>query len=106
MKSRHAAALALVGWYLMIPPMGLHVEVEYNAPLSQWDMMGSFDSADECEKAYQQYNEAGDQRQRGRARIRVLFTLASRHAMHRQRRPAPQGKISDEVTPRRATAAR
>ncbi len=62
MKRRHAAALALVGWYLMMPPVyqnGKEVErdidiggghLDETAPLSKWAIVGSFDSAAECEK--------------------------------------------------------
>jgi hypothetical protein len=52
MNPRHAAALALVGWYLMSPPLspdGKRV-VGY-APLSEWQIGESFDSAAECEQA-------------------------------------------------------
>jgi hypothetical protein len=43
MKLRHAAALALVGWYLMLPPpFG-------QASLDQWDILSAFDTAQECE---------------------------------------------------------
>jgi hypothetical protein len=42
-KPRHAAALALVGWYLMTPPPD-----NVNAPISQWDVGASYDSADQC----------------------------------------------------------
>src|SRR6185312_12144148 len=34
MKPRHAAALALVGWYLMMPPW--NPALDANAPLSKW----------------------------------------------------------------------
>jgi hypothetical protein len=44
MKSRHAAALALVGWYVMVPPLG-----KLHDPLSAWLMVKVFDSADECQ---------------------------------------------------------
>jgi hypothetical protein len=40
MTRRHAAALALVGWYLMAPPMKGSVSalsVDLNAPISEWD---------------------------------------------------------------------
>ena len=43
MKLHHAAALALVGWYLMMPPWG-----KLNAPLSEWVIYQSFDSAEVC----------------------------------------------------------
>ena len=50
MKRRHAAAFALVGWYLMVPPMaGNHTNP--SAPLGSWRMTtGSYDTAVECRK--------------------------------------------------------
>jgi hypothetical protein len=48
MKPRHAAALALVGWYLMAPPMNPDKNVRVNAPLSQWQIVDSFDNAQDC----------------------------------------------------------
>jgi hypothetical protein len=44
MNLRHAAALALVGWYLMVPPvfspMGNHPRAfnNLNASLNKWDI--------------------------------------------------------------------
>ena len=59
MKPRHAAALALVGWYLMVPPLiweeketGPHpaaFHIDFDAPISKWDTLGSFDSAEQCQ---------------------------------------------------------
>jgi len=49
MKPRHAAALALVGWYLLVPPLTSGTVLR-NAPLSQWEQVKSFDTADACEK--------------------------------------------------------
>jgi hypothetical protein len=43
----HAAALALAGWYLMMPPMTGDKLLEH-APLSQWQIAARFDSAAEC----------------------------------------------------------
>jgi hypothetical protein len=58
MKLCHAAALALVGWYLMIPPIEFesqaitsNVHVSSDAPFSKWEMSGSFDTAKECDAA-------------------------------------------------------
>ncbi len=48
MKLRHAAALALVGWYLMVPPLNADGTPNAHAPLSQWSMDGSYDTAKEC----------------------------------------------------------
>jgi hypothetical protein len=54
-KLRHAAALALVGWYLMAaPPMlnkGGSSGPDLGAPLSKWTIEESFDTAKECEAA-------------------------------------------------------
>jgi len=49
MKLRHAAALPLVGWYLMTPPMDAQHNVRSDLPLGQWAITLSFDSAKECE---------------------------------------------------------
>ncbi len=58
MKPRHAAALALVGWYLMMPPFvrtGNEVYPDDDAPLSKWRMAGSFDSAGACQQKKDDY---------------------------------------------------
>src|ERR1019366_1831005 len=50
MTIRHAAALALVGWYLMIPPLdstGTH----RTPPISLWATLKVFDTAVECSAA-------------------------------------------------------
>ena len=50
MNPRHAAALALVGWYLMVPPAERGgKQLDYHAPLSTWSIMQSFDTAQSCE---------------------------------------------------------
>jgi hypothetical protein len=49
MKLHHAAALALVGWYLIIPPSNLSPTNAYKQPLNSWPIIRSFDSADDCE---------------------------------------------------------
>jgi hypothetical protein len=52
MKPRHAAALALVGWYLMVPPVrGAPGEIIEHAPLSEWDIDSQYDSNAECENS-------------------------------------------------------
>jgi hypothetical protein len=45
MKPRHAAALALVGWYLM----SAGSDLKSSPALSSWTIMGSFDTATEWE---------------------------------------------------------
>ena len=50
MRFRRAAALALAGWYLMVPPTVKNAgwQIDENAPLSRWKIEGSYDSADSC----------------------------------------------------------
>jgi hypothetical protein len=50
MKPRHAAALALVGWYLMTPPWSGPGKFNDKAPLNQWQQAHAYDSATACEK--------------------------------------------------------
>lgn len=49
---RHAAALVLVGWYLIVPPSAFKVSDLASGlePLWQWLQIGSFDSANACEQ--------------------------------------------------------
>ena len=60
MKPRHAAAFALVGWYLITPPWMYrsedlsrpvaqrHYEPNPDAPYSHWRIQEGFDSAEKC----------------------------------------------------------
>jgi hypothetical protein len=52
-KPRHAAALALVGWYLMVPPIPQDplLLADPTPPLAVWFLKQSFDTAKECERA-------------------------------------------------------
>ena len=52
-NSRHLAALAFVGWYLMMPPDSGKIphDVDAETPLSRWITVTSFDTEDNCEKA-------------------------------------------------------
>jgi hypothetical protein len=49
MKSRHATTLAIVLWYLMIPPIGADNKVDSHAPLSQWRIGVGFESQKQCD---------------------------------------------------------
>ena len=53
LNSRHFAALAFVGWYLMMPPNSTRYphEVDADVPLPRWTIVTSFDTDDSCEKA-------------------------------------------------------
>src|SRR5882762_6308677 len=66
MKLRHAAALALVGWYLMIPPLTQIAPDSYkmprdtSAPLSKWfrSPVDHFDTLQDCEAELASRREA------------------------------------------------
>jgi len=52
MTIRHATALALVGWYLMVPPRVPGTgEVNRSVPLSQWNIRRQFPKNEGCEAA-------------------------------------------------------
>jgi hypothetical protein len=52
MKPRHAAALALVGWYLLLPPLvNAPYKVDTEAPLTSWKVYQTFDTREECDKS-------------------------------------------------------
>jgi hypothetical protein len=55
MNLRHAAALALTGWYLMTPPLKPDGKPDIQAHLSKWQMDGSFDRATSCEARYHDF---------------------------------------------------
>jgi hypothetical protein len=51
MNHRHAAAVALLGWYLMVPPLegkGKYAHPNIEAPLRARFLDSSYDSAKEC----------------------------------------------------------
>ncbi len=53
MNLRRAAALALVGWYLMLPPnqpLPPYAPLT-NVPLSRWSISSAYDAADDCNAA-------------------------------------------------------
>jgi hypothetical protein len=50
MRIAHAAALALVVWYLIVPPPDLGSTPR--TPINQWSAWKGFDSEAECERAH------------------------------------------------------
>jgi len=55
MKLRHAAALALLGWYLIAPqivnPLGRKPYVDTHAKYRAWGVLHTFESQDKCKRA-------------------------------------------------------
>jgi len=49
MKLRHAAALVLVGWYLMVPPVH-DGKPDTQAPISAWKVFRKLDSEAACQQ--------------------------------------------------------
>ena len=63
MKTRHAAAFAVVGWYLITPPSTLPLNVSYKAPLRKWRIVRGFDTADDCQDFLGTFSEDSQQKQ-------------------------------------------
>jgi hypothetical protein len=57
MRPRHAAALVLVGWYLMTPPLGKNNLFDYDASVSRWTIQHVFDSAADCDLVRSRWRE-------------------------------------------------
>jgi hypothetical protein len=56
MRAQHAAALALAGWYLMVPPLGTHFDA---VPIGRrWKIQGVYDKAYRCHTELQKWIEA------------------------------------------------
>jgi hypothetical protein len=50
MNLRHGAALALAGWYLILPPyVRPYRDSDLRVPLSRWKLIERFDTAAACE---------------------------------------------------------
>ena len=74
MNLSHAATLALVSWYLLVPPAsnwtkwhtpfvksgGVFLSGFPSAPLSRWSRRGEFNAQIECEKARQRLTTRDD----------------------------------------------
>jgi hypothetical protein len=59
MKASHAAALALVGWYLISAPL-VDNRPDVNSPLSKWTIEHVFDSARDCDAVRSAWRERAD----------------------------------------------
>ena len=58
MKHRHAPALAVVAWYLMMPPpkpLEDHFKTNFKAPLTKWTEVRRFDLQAQCETVREAY---------------------------------------------------
>jgi hypothetical protein len=49
MDGRRAAVLALLVWYLMVPPRDEKGFLQPHSPLRQWNRAASYNTAHECE---------------------------------------------------------
>src|SRR5260370_346734 len=92
MKSRHAAALAFVGWYLMVPPAigtdDTTWSFDTDAPLTLWTRTATFSSKQECEQAKEDMqpsatNRLGPTRFRCSVRCRLVPRRSRRRAQAR-----------------------
>jgi hypothetical protein len=69
MRLRHAAALALVGWYLMVPPLQ-----KPNSRLSHWKTLKVFVSEALCEAERKVMIEGADSDETGESSVIVFAT--------------------------------
>ena len=69
MKLRHAAALALVGWYLMVPPLQ-----KPNSGLSRWKTLKVFVTEALCEAERKVMIEEADSDETGESSVIVFET--------------------------------
>jgi hypothetical protein len=60
MNIRHAVALVLVGWYLMVAPTRGQ-EILDHSPLSKWQVGEEDDSKVECENTIEDYTKNAEQ---------------------------------------------
>ncbi len=49
MNLGHASVLALVGWYLMVPPLIGSFGIADQKPISAWQRFGPYNSESDCE---------------------------------------------------------
>ena len=54
---------ALIAWYLIIPSSNLPPGVAYKAPLSKWQIVRGFDTADNCQDFLDSFFENSHQKQ-------------------------------------------
>jgi len=65
MKLRHAAALALVGWYLMLPPLPMgQTEPDERARLGDWYIFEPFDTGSACQSELVQIADMKSERRK------------------------------------------
>jgi len=86
MKPRHAVALALVGWYLMVPPSKNANQIDPSVPLPKWVVLRAFDTADAC-------NEAQDQLRYRVSRLNLQFPSRRQHRKQPNSRSASPATI-------------
>jgi len=60
----HAVALGLLGWYLMVPPTHMNVDVQPpsrfvdgGAPIGQWTVERAFDASEPCNRLRDEWME-------------------------------------------------
>lgn len=61
MKLREAAALALVGWYLMVPHQKADGSLVNQSHLSEWKIRDRYNSLAGCEAAREELNKDGEE---------------------------------------------
>jgi hypothetical protein len=79
-KPRHAAAFAVIGWYLMMPTISVEKlpngsarpHLDDSANLSAWENLGAFDSAVECNQRQATHGRKSNRILVRRHQVRIL----------------------------------
>jgi hypothetical protein len=50
MRAHQSNAILVIGWLLLIPPLGSNGTYNVFAPLSTWTSYGTFDTVEKCQK--------------------------------------------------------
>jgi hypothetical protein len=80
MKPRHAAALALVGWYLLFPPFNQWLDYQgvsayHGAAFRNWQRFATLDTQQNCERMKDQLREQFDKDQKEPVLNRMQYDL-------------------------------
>ncbi len=81
MTPRHAAALALIGCYLMAPPYqygGGSFPIDVHASRGDWFIMGAYDTAASCMKAEADARDAQSRDPRCKSKLGIDVYLCVR----------------------------
>src|SRR5580700_2388263 len=107
MKPRHAVALALVGWYLLTPPIvieGDKAKIDGSVPLSRWDRGDRvYETESACEETNARLRAIAESHKNWIGPSGSVAAASDRYVLLTNQRcvasddSAPQGKVKPSV---------